>query len=112
MIETIKRLPFVAAIFRKIHPNEGTCFICGLPWSECRDHTVDIIECTDKQCGAGFFSVCEYCWRRSAWDKIRKSVIDLYEWWKSMGTPPYDLKEMLDKTKADYNKTHKHGRVE
>ena len=101
--QKIKRWPVLIPIFRILHPHESTCGICGLPWSSCRpSHTIDMVECTDKQVGKGFFPICEHCWQHESLDAILTAVYDLHEFWLNEGCQPYKLEDMIKKTIRDY----------
>lgn len=109
LLERIKRKPFVAGVYRMMHPSYSTCGCCGLPWAVAKPHHIDMVECTDEHCGRGFFPVCEWCWQNKSWEEISNAVIDLHKFWFFDGLehgyePPYTLKEMLDKTGQDYEK--------
>ena len=56
MNEKIKRWPIVARFLRERDPFYSTCGICGLPWSACNEHSIQVDFLN------GFFPVCEWCW--------------------------------------------------
>ena len=88
MIEKIKRIPIVAFLYRIFHLRYGTCGICGLPWSNCDFHIIDI---TDKE---AFFPVCEYCWEHCNAEQIKQACDKLHSLWESQGQVPYTIDEM------------------
>lgn len=101
MIEKIKRWPIVAWFLRLRYPWNGTCLICGLPWSACKDHSIPIDN------AAGFFPVCEWCWQHRSKQENRKAVIALHiKWGSERYGSPYTRKEMLDAFERDWEKTH------
>lgn len=103
MLERIKRNKLIALIYRALHPSYSTCFICGLPWSNCKIHDIEMVKCTDEHCGEGFFPVCEYCWQHSEWEDIADAVIQLYGVWAmTQNKLPYHLQDMLDKAEEDF----------
>ena len=110
MIERIKRLPFVVKYLQKKHWKNSTCKICGLPWSSCRSHTIEVRECTDFQSGKGFFPVCEWCWNHADYERNLQAVKDTYAMWerecKGRYDLPYTLEEMLEAFGKDWNQTH------
>ena len=65
MIEEFKRLRIVAYILRICHPFNGTCKICGLPWSMCEIKSV-----THPDECSGTFATCKYCWDKSSLAEI------------------------------------------
>lgn len=95
----------MAKIFRKLHPSDGTCGICGLPWSSCMPfHNIEMVKCTDDHHGEGFFPVCEYCWQHESLDAILTAVRRLHKEWVRLGHTTYELVDMIDATFRDYKK--------
>ena len=87
--EKFKRIPIVAFFYRIFHPGYGTCGICGLPWSNCKAHTIKM----DSY--SGFFSICEHCWQHSSISQIKQVCAKLHASWESQGQPSYTLESML-----------------
>ena len=107
MKERLKRLPFVAAIYRALHPSNSTCGCCGLPWAVVKSHTIEMEE-NDHGGGSGFFPVCEYCWQHKPQKEINKAIVRLYHWWeydceRAGVEVPYKLDDMLKCAAAQYN---------
>ena len=96
-LEKIKRVPLISFFYRIFHIGYGTCGVCGLPWSNCRSHTVEMTE------HDGFFPVCEYCWEHADIRQIKQACTKLYYTWISQGVIPYTIDEMhqaVDRLKA------------
>lgn len=107
ILERIKRTPFIAGVYRMMHPSFSACGCCGLPWAVAKNHTVDMVECTDEHCGSGFFTVCEWCWQHKPIEEIDDAIKKLYRYWVADGfvhdyEPPYTLGDMLKKAHEDY----------
>ena len=107
MKERLKRLPFVAAIYRALHPSNSTCGCCGLPWAVVKNHTIHMEE-NDRGGGSGFFPVCEYCWQHKPQKEINKAIERLYRWWeydcgRAGVEVPYKLDDMLKCAAAQHN---------
>ena len=102
-LKRLRRLPYVAKMFRAMNPSYGHCLICGLPWNKSgKHHTVSMRECTDDHCGEGFFPVCEYCWQHAGLDAILTAVRRLYNMWLQQDCHPYELDDMIEATIRDY----------
>ena len=99
--ERIKRLRPVVKHYQKKYPDNSTCFHCGLPWAIVDEHSVTVIECTEEHLGSGFFTCCEYCWRKMTDLEKIDSVIDLFNEWEESGGSPYTQEEMLDALERD-----------
>lgn len=75
MKEEIKRKPIIVKFLQLIHPKYSTCYICGLPWSNCKKH---VVEYSKRR---GMFVVCEYCWQNNDLDKLIEATKNLYSEW-------------------------------
>ena len=100
MKERLKRLPFVAKIYRSLHPTYSTCGCCGLPWAVVKSHTIAMQECNEKHSGHGFFPVCEWCWQHKTQEEIDNAIIKLHRLWeidcRALNIEvPYKLEDML-----------------
>lgn len=67
--ENFKRWKPVVKLLQALHPNYGTCGICGLPWCNCESHTVLY------KCSSSYFIVCQHCYDRSSYDTVLDASI-------------------------------------
>lgn len=104
-LKRLRRLPYVAKMYRAMNPTYSTCLICGLPWNKCGEHhTITMRECTDDHCSEGFFPVCEFCWQHAGLPAILTAVRRLHNMWLQQDCHPYDIDDMIEATKRDYFK--------
>lgn len=108
MFERFKRLPFMVKRAQKRHPDNPTCYICGLPWAEVEHHVVPM-GADVRGNRRGFFCVCEYCWNRAEKRLVENGFEKLYHSWCEMthGHPPYELADMYIAFDKEWDKTHK-----
>lgn len=109
MFERLKRLPFMVKMAQKKHPDNSTCYICGLPWAVAEPHVIPMREATESHGGCGFFCVCEHCWERAEKRRVENGFEQLYHQWCDMthGNPPYELTDMYIAFDKEWDKTHK-----
>ena len=101
--EKLKRRPFVSSVYRVLYPSYGTCHCCGLPWSVADPHCVNY----KGTSGAGFFAVCDYCFRHETLQKIDEATCKLHLKWLEMGHNETDIEEMIEQTHKEYERTRK-----
>lgn len=108
--DEIIRLPVITSVFQKIHYNQSTCGICGLPWEVCG---IEEIEITDDH---GVFYICPYCFKKSGLEKVLEATalgyLGQYESITNQKDREYfvkthDLEVILEKTKEKYIKLQK-----
>ncbi len=100
MIERLKRLPIVTRVYRSLHPYDGICGCCGLPWSAVTLHFVDL----DGLNTSGFFVVCEYCFGHRELSEITEASQELWRKWYELNPDavPYSLEQMINAVREDY----------
>jgi len=108
IIERLKRLPFVAAQYRRLHPSNSTCGCCGLPWAVVTPHSIQMRDPRPGVSGSGFFPVCEYCWQHRPQVEIDNAIVELHRWWERDSIlydiqVPYSLEAMLDAANKQRN---------
>lgn len=100
MKEKLKRIPIVVRLLQLLHPAYSRCTICGLPWSNCESHTIQVTR------GKGFFHVCQYCWERNDIHTLKQACIPVYNMWleqykKFNVKPDITLQQMYDAVEKD-----------
>lgn len=100
--ERLKRLGPVVKYYQLMYPSDSTCYHCGLPWSVVKIHSITVHDVTSEPVGDGFFTCCEYCWKRMTDLEKIDSVLDLFfKWYRTNHETPFTQEEMLDALARD-----------